>query len=481
MKKSAVLMAVLMVVSIAGMIFIHKDIRAEEKQVSYRELAIYGDAHSAQGLAVRQTIQAFEHLEWEIVNHPGEQEGCDAKFRVSQPKLGNYPEKKCPEISLEIGSELHFGSGSFPEDFPMGIMEKAIREVVDDTAAGETLEEARMLEDTIDYYPLELFAYPKQQSKDGSYYGVKASPEVDERISEYFQIPVKGGIRYYIEVTKSADGKVTDINTHMGENDVFIDDGFLTVMTGIEDTVYFTLVSESQWDYSTIKEGYGIYAIDVGGEGEVGDISLVYGVDPSARILALEAPEGLGVLEMVTEEDGKYYLSVIDCASWTQKQKLCLNVEDDPSRSSSGDLVLYASGDTMDLVIRHGDSSYELIALSSAQDSSLWNLENKERLAFNLDTDMYFDSAAALAWDGSRLALLWGAGISPAEAIQTERDYTVGIFSREGLQYAGAYLCSLEDSWQVADIEKQDGITAFSGNDMSSRRVEDAFAISWEH
>lgn len=475
MGKSTILFVVILVAGAVGMIFIHGDVRAEQEQTRYDELAVYGDVSAAEGLQIKEAVQAFYHLKWDITNRLGKEHSCDTVFTFSQEQLEIDSGNLYNEITLTIaGGDLDIsGDAVTIEELYQGALSEPIQRIIDDTPDGEIHSDTIMFEDYCEYYPLEISVY-KQGNE---IYLSEDFPEEMAKISDYFRIPVVKGSWLKVTVTKAADGSVTQISTLLS----FSDKNIWTNSDGTGDITYFTLSGEGDWDYSYIKGGYGIYTLEVKeNNGYVGDVSMKYALDPSAKVYMLNAPEDIPVLELVTQEGEDYYLSVIDRNSWKLKQKLSLDMDEYPQMIQYDKLTLYTACNAqyMDLVIRHEDEDYELIRIPAALDEKKWNDENKEYLGFEMDSSLPAD-AVGLAWDGSRLALLWAAygWNCPATALRANTGYVAAVYDQEGLQYAGAYLCSLEDR-QIGEVgDTRESITFYS--DLSSMG-DNTFAVSWD-
>ncbi|NLC89126.1 MAG: hypothetical protein GX681_03570, partial [Clostridiaceae bacterium] len=117
MRKASMLFALLLVVGMGGMLYAHSALTASQTEVSFVELASYGDVAAAAGLEVSVQAQLAEHLAWDSVYTFGKQAATKTDFKFSTTALQWRPDNTSELLSISIPSDLSVTtSGSMLDD-----------------------------------------------------------------------------------------------------------------------------------------------------------------------------------------------------------------------------------------------------------------------------------------------------------------------------------------------------------------------------
>lgn len=233
----------------------------------------------------------------------------------------------------------------------------------------------------------------------------------------------------------------------------YMETGLYSVSLSHGDSCYFIINSGYEdMDLTQIPLGYGIYEIVYNEndsaeevmEEAVKNIRCVYKFDAEENIvvddLALSPDEKN--LELLSCEQGTYYLSVIDLETWELRQKVEIGTGGYYFMRRDGNLILLYNEEELKLLVEQEDQDYEMISFSAALDAFPVGVKSEETIV-----DVLL-SGCALAWDGTRLAVVseytdWNYEDEYASGWGETVDYSVCIFEQEGLCYMATYECSL--------------------------------------
>lgn len=472
MRKASMLFALLLVVGMGGMLYAHSALTASQTEVSFVELASYGDVAAAAGLEVSVQAQLAEHLAWDSVYTFGKQAATKTDFKFSTTALQWRPDNTSELLSISIPSDLSVTtSGSMLDDtagasapgpeFDSFIV--LLRDVASRTNNGESHKETVNYKDYYDYYPIsvDLWTEPEQyysayDDKGEQYIGqMTGEGEMSRAFGSYFKIPVLEDDRITVEITKDTAGNVVGMSTSKN-SPVWLS----TVSAKHENGIYFALqMEDGLTDYSEITGGFGIYLLpastiedDDGNELPTLDyekLSTVYSLSETAKIYRLFLSEDKSCLNLITMENDNLLLTVIDMDTMADKQVLPLftDVASEAGLQTAsyvdGLLFVLLNDGRFVLAGKMGDNTYRT-ALSGVRNMELLNEDS-----FSGGYFRWFEPV--LAWDGKRLALI----TATQRFVPRHNDVSIGysydtcgfmveVFRQDGLAYKGIYHSSLD-------------------------------------
>ena len=473
MRKSMILFALLLAAGIGGMCCAHSTLTAAQDNVSFTVAEEYGDVTAADSLTVSVRAHLDYHLLWETEHTFGQTPRTHTDFSFHSSQLRWIPEFVSPPLSLFLPTDInHSSSGINLLDenegiglyYPSPIISTAmLREIAARTQNGQQHTETINLRDYYDYYPISAQVRAGLQSEEYYYYAIQEDEqylyvmpdeaEVSKAFTDFFRIPVPEGRTVEVTIRKDSAGNVVQIATSQ-EDAIYID------ATGVEteDGVYFVVsASGGPAGFRGIPGGFGVYLLPratiLDGQGteyptlDYWNLKTVFPLGVSTTVpetktaAQLTLSEDGRCLNLITFEDGVYFLTVIELGSMTEKQKIPLfeGGEGLFFMANYVDGLLFAAlGDNrFVLAERRADNTYRQV-LTGARD-------------FLLSFEDYIDWAhPQIAWNGERLALVsWYRRRSPVNAyghglITDTCGFTLEIYDESGLTYKGAFESSLD-------------------------------------
>lgn len=414
MRRSLVIMLLLLVLSVGGLCLAHRRVDAAKDAVTLDETVLYGEKSSARGLVVDSSFQCDYRLFWNIRQTFGEEPEVRTAFAFSQA------EKRAVQSRVYSGAMFHYVFGGYGASttgsLAMEDESAPVRDVASRTRAGEKHSELVYLKDYYDYFPILLdFDLPISIAMD---------EDIRQSFADYFRIPIKSDYRVEITVEKNASGDVFC----MGISSVAGSEMYLESESVITDTGCFFTLTCSGWDgilldTSLIPGGYGIYYLPYA---QGMQIQTAFRVDPAqAKIVSLQASADKKELLLVTQEGGAYMLTILDAAT---AEPLCkMSLFDDGENFwklfIQDNFLVAQSGSRLAVVTK---SAYGVYTPEMTVDTV-----TAKEYGFSMAWD------AAVDYDGSHLAVA---------AFQQYKvcGYDLAVFDGNGLSFLGRYDNSLD-------------------------------------
>ena len=474
MRKSFMLFVVLLVLGISGMLYAHASLTAAQYDVTFTETASFGDVSAADGLTVSVQAHLAQRLVWDSAHYFGQSPHTSTGFVFSSKQLDWRTPYSMEELSISIASgfsssssggillEDPEGSNAFVQSFASVI--EILRDVAARTNNGERRSEKVDIRDYYEFFPI----YARFWSEQYNYYFINYSGDIRgissswdengarEAFSSYFRIPVPDKFEITVEVQKDSAGNIVEISV-TPDDSVWL--GSTSVMTG--SGVYFMLRSDGITDFSGVSGGYGIYLLPASTilDDEFSelptldylDLSTVYPLDETASVWSFTLSEDGSCLNLITTEDRALFLTVIEIATMTEKQKLPLFEYTGDSGLhmpiyTNGLLFMMLGDARFVLAERNGDNTYRTV-LTGTIDNELLNEELFARGYYRWWTD------PVISWDGERLALV----TVHQRFVDNDNDYpgsysyvydlcgfSLEVYDGSGLRYKGLYESSLD-------------------------------------
>lgn len=458
MKKATLLFALLLVLSVGGVLAAGTAIYDTSDDVQLTETVLYGNPESANGLHFDLNTALYPHLFWTThVSFPMDGPP-DTDFSYLAGSSGQQPRHPSPLLQMKT-SKLPPNRDS--DSAPTG-MDKALQELFDKTALGESRSETVHLSDYLEYYPLELDVdLPDgigsfHQSKDMAY------PETDQEavaafqaaMEAYFKIPILKDETVELSVEKNADGTQKSMGCSSADSDSY---ALFPTSARIGNTLYFVISGTSRhgtiMDFGQLPEGFGIFAlpllaVDTDNAGQplyapqADQLDMVYALKPSTDICGLRSsPDGRQLI-LETLKDGILTMTVLEADSMSVVQSLELGpctffqqVED------HGDFLVY---------LLSADDCPRFYVLTRDEAGRCTVSMTGEANPTDLEEFSLFYGTCSYAYDGQRLAVL---NTTPHQ-IEPGTDFyrfsslncgfLLGVYDRSGLCYYGSYDNSLQ-------------------------------------
>ncbi len=459
MKKSLIILLVLLIAAVAGAGWAAADVNEAKDQIEIEEVALMGEREAAAGLTVRAHNTYDHRLFWDTV-YTMEKESATAEteFRFSDMRENEAWFSEDEGVHLDSYYVFGFDPGRDEEEPAYGL-DKAYQELYDTLEPGEEAKKIINVKDYMTYYPVQVeldapgagFYYmddeEAHQVLDAEFETRGSAVEAAMFLWNYFRIPVLENEQLEIQVGKSAVSKSANFGggsamatTAIGHGNVGEHFAFTTVSAMTDSVCYFTFNTHSSEgqivDTSQLADGYGIYMLPFheadqnDGGYEIEKFTNVYPLDPATAVIDLSISADGKDLMLHAVEDGQYVITVIDTETKELKQKL--SVCDWPEDGYGWwlyeyeDFLAVAVPQDRLLVVSRDDAGEYAINL-------LVSVDHDEED----DYSMYLNYNEAMAFDGERLAVSRTMGGGSCT------DFYVAVYDASGLIYYGEYYNSL--------------------------------------
>ena len=445
MKKALALTLVLLLLTVSAFACAARDINSQQEQLIYTESILYGDPAAAQGIEVKASSTYRNQLFWDSV-HSLDGAGTKTNFSFSEFAIQEKP-SYTPEISLgtDYNITAYFSNNFSPHTG--NPLDKAYQELIAETPDGGEGKKTVLLKDYYDYYPLSIsITFPD--------YNLTLSPDTQhsyppdsdkkllyEAFESFIKIPVLPNETAELFADKDEYGQVRSLGLNTTEGGYYKPSHSAASADGFYFTVSNRSGSGELLDTSQIPGGYGIYFLSCDlshepGHFHIDGLSIAYPLSPEAETIDISTDLRKNELLLVTAEDSRAYLSVIDLADMSLKQKLeiCQIIPTQDYNYTAADfyenfIVLYAN-DTFSVVSPDPQGNYELNYTAPRHPEG-------------------FDTSALshpnqLAFDGERLCAVSILNFVSNDLYLNYTGFLVSIYDHTGLTYCAAYSSSLD-------------------------------------
>lgn len=447
MKKSALLTALLLALSVAGIFMAHRAVNRAKDAVVLTGTALFGEPEKARGLTVALGTTVDHHLFWDTRLSMGEKPETATAFKFYPQRQEETYEPRYGGVYFELYTDFNGSSTGAIDDSEENLygMDVVYRAVTGRTGAGQEHSEIIRLGDYFEFYPLNvtLDLPVSWQDPNGRYQELGRRPwgnrdEYFDALSAFFRIPVEADHKIEVHVRKNAAGQVNGWGMgSMGGGVSLWTQSALTDMG-----CYFTFNNRADdgglVDTSHIPGGYGIYFLPYKTEGEhwVADpdgLSMVYPLNPQGEVLKLYADAGQKRLLLLTREDGDCVLTVIEIDTMETLQRLTV-LEDIGDQWFTN---IYFENDLLVPIL--GDNRFAVVWSQGGGDFEIQFLAEY----VNPDEDThYLKYDAVMAWDGRRLAL--ATETAEPDFMQSGCGFYLALYDKTGLTYAAFFDSSLD-------------------------------------
>ena len=417
MRKATIAMLLLLVISIGGVCVAAAGVHGPHDQVVLKEKTVYGNREYAEGLDIQIQASYASHLFWDTTYSTGTESQAETDFLFSARKIHDEVSTGYQGIMLDN----QIGYFYEPSEEEAHGVARAYRELAEKVPAGQERETTIYLKDYIDTYPMTVdvdlpgigmgLDWNFQMNTPAEEHDNLNEIEKDIiRLQEYFAIPVLDEETYSLSVGKDENGNVTHMSGGTGDGDSF----WIQVINAIaDDACYFTFDTHTTEgnvvDTSMLPDGYGLFCVTFNGdydendpmvleEMDFGEPEMVYAIDPNAYIQGLYLNEDQSQLYLLTEEDHKLYLTVIDRDTMDTLQKMQIH---DWEEEHGYVHEVHMKEDFWVLWLSEGR-----LALLGKAENGTFNLVFCELYNHGEAGDYSMSVYAAVDWNGERLAVV---------------------------------------------------------------------------
>ena len=462
MKRSVIVLALLLVLGITGTCFAHTSVNAARDQVSFTETVVYGDRAAADGLRIETGANYDSHLHWDSATT------FTADSHTTQT---DYHFTYAPEQIIRVSDPNGLSMSTLNEHYldldaqenTLSGLALAYRELYDATKPGEQGEMTIDLADYYDYYPLsimlELPGFWFSGSFEHDYIlddpdltNVSAGPEFwDEQellktFHDFFRIPVPKNQLYTIHISRpmnshgglgygggwgASDSAPTQEIYYLSSTSALTDDACYFTIAGCTD-------EGTPVDTSLIPGGFGIYKLpftqheDKATEVHSEDLATVYPFEPTREVLWLETACNDTVLMLLTRDaETACTLTSIDIATMETIQTHTFDY---------GGAVWNVRDFEDFLYLSLSDSSFLLLELYA--DGTFAERIHAQQLPEELTHKYYYTlNYSAMDWNGEQFAFTYW--LTDADAHRETCGFYLMVYDETGLLYCGEYESSL--------------------------------------
>lgn len=459
MNKKLILTAVLLAVSLGGLVWAVSTLTASQSKVEVYTEALAGDPSAAEGLQLTMSIADLEDdLCWELCHRVGGNTETDFVFGGPKQTPMMFARSGprsliSTHMSLEDTVLLwEYDEGSAPT------VPKLIRQVESRTEPGQTHRETFKLGDYFTTYPLffSLLA--------GAPYWRETYGEGQELLTRAFPFPVLPEETFYVEIAKDRAGNRVDEQVDLSEiseetegqpQDRFVDgpwgrglvDVVSCVPVGDCPWVYFVVDARDRegrrMDYSLTQGGYAVYRIKPAvTEEDSWTLEAVLPLqDEEKPIRIRQLP--WGDVALILQRGRELEIIFLDGPSGRELQRLPLGQK---AQDAYPSVELIPSGDALGVRWYDGSRKEELLLLARSQgryEKKLTaDLTAAEETTLRIQSDQR--KHLRMAWDGEHLAV--------AMAQDYDCGVVIGVYDAEGQLYLGTCRTSLVTEREGLDL-----------------------------
>lgn len=405
-----------------------------------------GDPARVEGVALQTLTTYGSYVWWDTSCIAGQTPVTDSRFHFSQKGLRLWErEERWREFSLGTSGGMGM-STSDSDGFSFGDwgLGPVVNAVAERTASGETREETLLLEDYMDYYPLDYWVeIETSQVMVQGVYGVLDEEnryELDkdeacyQRWTELFRFPVVSGDTVTISVSKGLNGAIMDVNVSLGSPDTPQKANVSFAYVVVEEGMFFyPLFQDTQGQPIGTGQyiyGNGLYYIPFRPlEGVSGTIQpstfdfealeMVCPLDSGSQLVELvESADGT-CLHLLSQEENGYCYRLFDLSQKCATQSVSIPLTDAMRSFYPEQELLYLRSDEAQALVRTG-------AQASLEFVTTWP---REESWMNMPKVVQY-----------RDGVLYGAVESWYE---TNQGVLLMVCDETGLTYAGLYSSNL--------------------------------------
>ncbi len=424
----------LMLIALYSSIFI--DINKEKDNVVVTESIVYGDKSFAEDITIIADARYRNKLQWKTQYTIAETPEAKTEFKFHPFGIKDEDSEFIKNLSVYTCFNFSTSGGDFNNNI-FNTMKNAYDDMMKNAEPYKHKEKTILLSDYFDYYPLAVdlsfenlhISFPFFDSNISEY-----EQSIINEFNDYFRIPIVEGHKLSISAIVNESGNISQWGTSYTEE---TSDSFDFYMEGcITDSNVFLSFDNKTLngkiiDTTNIPCGYGIYCIPyTETENSVifdfENIKNVYPVDEKNGIYEIHFSENKENLYIMTRENNKSFMTVIDTVTFEKKFRLEI------SSFEKGYSYVNRIGENFILY-----STYDELADKNYYTVVSINENEEYKNEFTVLTEYMGDIAK---WNGEYLYLA-----------NTEYDvynihpcgFDFTVYNKDGLKFRGEYALSL--------------------------------------
>lgn len=465
MRKALIFLALLLVLSLGGAVYLSEAVYATRDDVTVSVDPYYGDISALEGAEVTLHATYDHRLFWDVFYAFGDETTTATATEYLYTLTKEYEMGGTTFGGLELYPDSHYFLDYNEKELKNLIgWEKMTQEAVDATPNGTEKYHTFRLADYVDYYAWNLsvdLPYPIYHTD--PYSSTEFLPPAELKtateIREFFKIPVLENEYVEIFIAKDDEGNVYQMGGGSGINpapEANVNPGdwyYSYAHNAVTEDACFTIIYGLSsrgipMDFSLIPGGFGIYRLPYGEptydeRGEMTDsgirseeLEMVYPL-PQDMEVAYFAPSPDGDrLILCTVEDGECIFTAIDASTFETLQRftLCALPQD-------GWVSIHEEEDFLVFHVNKADGS-ETLTLLTRDERGNYQVEFTVDAGLEHDPKAYVTSDTVMAYDGEKLLSL-SLIYDDYHYGQDTCNFVARVYDETGLLYCGEYRTSL--------------------------------------
>ncbi len=459
MRKALALFLAVIILSLSLYTLVFAETNKEKDNVIITEKYVYGDKTFAENVDINLKILYCENLLWDITHSVGDGK-TETDFSIHKNRIDREYEA---HNQLNLYTMMHYISSTNGFYKETGL-NKAYEELIKTAKPYEETKKTVLLSDYLDYYPIVVdISFDGKFHLDSSF--ASQIDDVKEKefvadFEEFFKIPILEDHKMVIGVQVDENGNVHSTGSYGNDGDeTFEEFSFYAESVITDDECFIKFSNRTNFgsiiDTNEIPGGYGIYCLpyqsnDNGITFDTKGLKNIFPVKNEEEIYELQLSKDKKDLYMMSKEDNKSYLTVIDVETYKEKAKITLSEIKEHSS-----YIGYIDEDFM--VINHyhpnelesfsiylpdskGGFKKEFTADTFVEDKNS-NISD-EGIAYYTGRSVYMNSNIDVKWDGENLYVTNTVGDYYSTPPSRE-GFSLSVYNKDGLQFCGNYRTSL--------------------------------------
>ncbi len=466
MRKALIFLALLLILSVGGTVYLSEAVYATRDDVSVSVHPYYGDISALEGAEVMLHAQYDRRLFWDVSYEFGDETTTASTTEYYYTPTREYETGSGTFGGVYLNPDSYYQM-NYSEEAAASLTgwEKMSYEAAKATPNGTEMSHTFRLADYMDYYLWSIgvdlphpIGYTSPADTD---WLMPAEQETINTIWKFFKIPVLENEFAEISVGKDDEGRVYSMGSGSGMNpaplaNVNSEDWYNGYVHNAvtEDTCYFIIHGLSSRgvpiDFSEVPGGYGIYRLpyteptydESGVMTHTGiyaeELEMVYPLRQDMEI-AYFAPSSDGSrLILCTIEDGEYIFTAIDAHTMETLQRFTLS-----TMPTDGWVGMHVEEDFLVCCINAADGS-ETLTLLTRDENGDYHAEFTVDAGLEHDPTSYMESDTVMAYNGEKLlsvSLIFDDNHYGTDTC----NFVARVYDETGLLYCGEYRTSLSN------------------------------------
>ena len=463
MRKALIFLALLLVLSVGGAVYLSEAVYAARDDVSVTQITHFGDPGVMAGTELTLRANYDHHLFWDVSCAFADDGAvtADTAYRYEMTKEYEMGEATFGGLYMNPDSYYLLDYNEVDPQTLQG-WDRMAYDAIEATPNGTEMYHTFRLADYMDYYMWSIsvdLPYPIfHTDPHDTDWLLPAERKTADEIRAFFKIPVLENEYMEISVEKDDAGNVYSMGSGSGVAPAPLEEGSEDWYNGYvhnavtEEACFFIIHGLSSRgnpvDFSQVPGGYGIYRLPYeahtyGKDGELTDtgirseqLEMVYPLPQNIEVAYFAPSPDDSRLILCTVEDGEYIFTAIDANTMETLQRftLCTLPQD-------GWVNMHEEEDILVARMNAADGS-EMLILLKRDEAGDYQVEFTVNAGLDLDPNGYVTSDTVMLYDGEKLfsvSLLY----DDANYGHDTCDFSTRVYDETGLLYCGEYRTSL--------------------------------------